>query len=404
MDDHDTTVIDGDIYSLDGLDAPGAPHPGGHIIDACRGVDATALFAMHHGPDSRAHACLRQQQQRLGRAANGSTRKSEFYEELSRRVHRRVGGAPLEAARRVVRAKAALLLAAIAVLATAHSAGHLAATAVLPYFYYMFAAQIMHEAGHAGAGGYNRAMRAAAACLGVGGTPRWVYKHLRHHAVTNHAEDPELSVNSLLRLHAGQPLRRHHRYMPYYVPLLYAALHLDMFVENLMPQPARVRGARIHTRGAWFESHVARFVFAALHVALPLALGGGVRAVLAELVCFCPASLLISLLFQVSHVTDATAHRVGRRADPAEDWALAQMRDSRDYAPHSSWMTHLTGGLNLQAEHHLFPAMPHPLLPAVREELVALCAERGIACPPAYPTFAEAVRAHYRVIVARSSS
>lgn len=370
-------------------------HPGGVIIRAAEG-DATAIFEMHH-PRSRAKALEALSSLDTTVVTLGPARAfSATYAVLCSAL--RISDADVRRAADIVFVKALVLLVLLAHAFYFHARGHILATAALPFLLYMFAAQAMHDAGHECLGlGRRRSafLRVVSAAMGVGGDPRWVFKHLRHHARTNEATDPELHVHWLMRLLPSQEWRWYHRFMPYYALVIYSLLHLSIAGDQMRAQPRRERaGVDIYVERPWVWQ-CTRVAFWTLHVGLPLLLGGGVRSVLWAVVLFCPASLLVSLLFQVAHVGTA---QFDAGSHDAPDWCDAQIAASVDYSPDSWLITHLTGGLNLQLEHHIFPTIPHPLLPRVR----ALCAPHHPAFRSAHGSLWAAAVDHVRALGIRA--
>jgi len=87
------------------------------------------------------------------------------------------------------------------------------------------------------------------------------------------------------------------------------------------------------------------------------------------------------------------------QADPvsghvARGWGAAQVATSADFA-HGSWFwTHVSGGLNYQVVHHLFPGICHTHYPAIAPIVLDTCAEFKIPYK-VYPTFWSALVAHF---------
>jgi len=91
----------------------------------------------------------------------------------------------------------------------------------------------------------------------------------------------------------------------------------------------------------------------------------------------------LSFTFIVSHNT----LEIDQTHLPAQgDWAEQQIRQSSNWGA-ASWLCNfLTGGLNQQIEHHLFPCVSHRHYPALSVIVRKKCAERGIPYVD-YPTF-----------------
>jgi delta11-fatty-acid desaturase len=106
-------------------------------------------------------------------------------------------------------------------------------------------------------------------------------------------------------------------------------------------------------------------------------------------------SLLLSELFllfsQVNHVTEENLAGANMRS---ANWYEAQVRASCSYATGSYLAFLVSGGLNLQIEHHLLPGVNHHhlfrLAPAIRR----ICERHGVPYH-SYPSFRAALRAHF---------
>jgi fatty acid desaturase len=109
-------------------------------------------------------------------------------------------------------------------------------------------------------------------------------------------------------------------------------------------------------------------------------------------------SLIFSELFllfsQVNHVTwpNLEAGDV-----PSSNWYESQARASCSYGTDSYVAFLLSGGLNLQIEHHLLPGVNHAHLFRLSPEIRQICARHGVPYH-SYPTFGAALRAHFAAI------
>lgn len=87
-------------------------------------------------------------------------------------------------------------------------------------------------------------------------------------------------------------------------------------------------------------------------------------------------SLLFMLNTQLAHLNDVTGGEgpEGR----SECWYAHQLATTVDFAPQSTLHWFVSGGLNLQVEHHLFPTVDHCHLPDLRLIIQKVCAAHGI--------------------------
>jgi linoleoyl-CoA desaturase len=110
------------------------------------------------------------------------------------------------------------------------------------------------------------------------------------------------------------------------------------------------------------------------------------------------AGFVLTLVFQLAHVVESTQFpEPDNKGNIAEEWAIHQMQTTADFAPANKLVTFYVGGLNYQVEHHLFQRICHIHYPAIAPIVKQTAQEYGVPylCNP---TFADAVRSHFRFI------
>jgi len=83
-------------------------------------------------------------------------------------------------------------------------------------------------------------------------------------------------------------------------------------------------------------------------------------------------SFCFMLSTQLNHLTPINA----KSSD--KDYTRHQVVTSHSFAPYSKWIFYATGGLNLQIEHHLFPAVNHCHLPRLHFIVKTCCAKYNV--------------------------
>ena len=139
-----------------------------------------------------------------------------------------------------------------------------------------------------------------------------------------------------------------------------------------------------------------------LFYVLPLWIGG-VESVWRQILPMqLVGSLFLASTFAVSHNTEGALY------NPREDmdWGEMQVRTSVNWSvqddPETSYFMarvwlYVSGGLNYQIEHHLFPSVCHMHYPAISRIVRSVCAERGIPYNT-WGSFTAITRSHYRVL------
>ncbi len=74
-------------------------------------------------------------------------------------------------------------------------------------------------------------------------------------------------------------------------------------------------------------------------------------------------------------------------------WFVHQLQTTANFATKSKFWGWLTGGLNFQVEHHLFPRVSHVHYPAISDIVKQVCAEYNIVYNE-QPTFPKALKSH----------
>jgi len=252
-------------------------------------------------------------------------------------------------------------------------------------------------------------------CLAFVGTSplQWTAKHvIAHHVNTNIIPMDEDTMYPIKRVLPGLPRRYFHRFQHYYMWFLYPFTMAFWTTSNIvklypffLPQGEIFEGVtKIHFRSAsdWietfgtlgfsiFQRFVLPFLFLDVTTAF-LVIGAG------EIGC----STWFALQFTVNHEIEACVrhlneHGTEMQGRKQEDWGVHQVLSSHNYAPDSLWALHLSGGLNLQIEHHLFPSVHFHHYPALAKITKQTCAEFGISYTVS-PTFLDALRNHFTLL------
>ena len=86
-------------------------------------------------------------------------------------------------------------------------------------------------------------------------------------------------------------------------------------------------------------------------------------------------SWMLAIVFQVAHLTPGMEFG---GVQPGDDWAMHQIRTTANFATGSRVATWLTGGLNHQVEHHLFPNVTHTHYSGLRPIVRAVAERQGL--------------------------
>ncbi len=226
------------------------------------------------------------------------------------------------------------------------------------------AAFISHEASHRqvlASGPANDRLGRWVGVLGVGMSYQWwMTKHTRHHANPNQiGRDPDIEVDVVAFTEESAAAQRGFLAMVtrrqgwlFYPLLLLEGLNLHFLSVRSLVERRKVDGR-------WLELGLLALRFTLLFGAVFwfLPLGMAFAFVGVQLAVF---GLYMGSSFAVNHTGMPIIPREARL-----DFFAKQVRTSRNIAG-GFWASALLGGLNYQAEHHLFPNMARPFLARAR--------------------------------------
>jgi acyl-lipid (8-3)-desaturase len=103
-----------------------------------------------------------------------------------------------------------------------------------------------------------------------------------------------------------------------------------------------------------------------------------------------------SMLVQVAHVVEEVEFLEKDGAGQiAGSWAAKQVATSADFAHGSAFWTHISGGLNYQIVHHLFPGVIHTHYPALAPIVQRVAAKHGVKYT-VFPSLWSALHSHFK--------
>jgi linoleoyl-CoA desaturase len=242
----------------------------------------------------------------------------------------------------------------------------------------------------------------------IGGSSlAWRHQHVvAHHADPNDAElDPDSYFEwPLIRFNPALSIKPFHAWQHWYAPLLYSFMGIAYGVGDIFTILAGTYAhVQLHKMRA--IDHLVfwggKIVHFSLFYGLPLYLHGWQHALLCIII---PAQLtggcFLASTFAVSHNSTGAAYNLPREMDFGE----LQTRTAVNWSvfgdcPDSIalfWLL-VSGGLNYQIEHHLFPGVAHIHYPAISRIVRQVCEEYGVPYN-AYSTFADIYKEHLHTL------
>ena len=279
------------------------------------------------------------------------------------------------------------------------------ALAAVPIFGWLFMVNFWHDALHFGLSRHPRVNQLLPYVFPWFMSPTmWMHQHvIGHHVFTNDPHrDPDIRAAprrfrqspGLAWCPAHNRQKRAARVM-----VLYSLITLlrNLVRDHLFHHAGWVNGAVplvIGTRRRRLLHIAGRLLVSGSLLVWPFFLFGFWKALAFATLPSLVLSELFALFSQVNHLTGPN---VDAAQVPSSNWYESQVRASCSYAMGSCLAFIMSGGLNLQIEHHLLPGVNHAHLFRLSPEIQQICARHGVPYH-SYPTFRAALRAHFATI------
>jgi fatty acid desaturase/predicted heme/steroid binding protein len=247
----------------------------------------------------------------------------------------------------------------------------------------------------------------------------WRNQHvLGHHVYTNvMGSDPDLPTlrdGDPRRLVPEQVWHAIYKYQHLYLPPLYGILAFKSRFGDVMDVFPHRRNGPIRVNPISVQDYLrmasSKFVWFFYRVVVPLTFFRGAMGRREFVVLFFLTEFMtgywLAFNFQVSHVSDGVeflfADASKRESDNKfpgmvveDEWALKQVTTSLDYGHRQVIATYLSGALNYQSVHHLFPSVSQYLYPEITPVVMEVARKYGVEFN-VLPDFPSAFAAHLR--------
>ena len=247
-------------------------------------------------------------------------------------------------------------------------------------------------------------LKAARLCSVLLGPSRhfWVHKHQgMHHRQPNvFGWDDDLETRGLLRFSPGRAWEARFRRQEWKALLYYSLNTLEWLFWKDFLCLARGRLNEWHAVDLngrdRTELLVCKGLYILLFVLVPLLVLPLLWSTAAFILFHVVFSWMLAIVFQVAHLTPGMEFGGVR---PGDDWAMHQVRTTANFATGSRIASWLTGGLNHQIEHHLFPKVAHTHYPRLRSIVSAIAHRHGLPCHDLGGVF-PAIKQHFVLLKA----
>lgn len=267
---------------------------------------------------------------------------------------------------------------------------------------------IMHDACHGSFSSKGRINRWFGNIMSLLGSHAFIWKtkhNVIHHTYTNiDGVDDDIAKIPALRHCPTQPWKPAHRFQHIYMMGLYAISSIFWMYAADFEKYFKRRVYTTDLPPIPLSEHLifwaTKIMYTAVYIGVPVYMLGWGGGILAFVALHVTLGIILSCVFQMAHVVEIT-HFAEAVPDVKtripQEWAVHQMATTANFAPTSKFWTWVTGGLNFQVEHHLFPQISHVHYPDVRKIVQRVAAKYNVPYLE-YPTFREAFNSHMRLM------
>jgi len=397
-------------------------HPGGpEIIELIRGREVTHLFESYHKLSSAALIGSKKVP-RVGKLISTEfplySGDSKFYTSLRQKAEKYFKDNNVKNVRKVtpgVLANTVFILSGMALCY--YLAGFVAGFSLLTrvlisiaagVFHHLSMVHLWHDMSHYSYGTSSTFWHQASwiGCIWVGmSMDSWRHRHiLGHHVYTNVCGiDPDLGIYMAA---PTKPMKQYKKkwealgnnviLMPSWTqPILYLFIVLQMQLDDWRSTMQESMEAFKFNVNYPYIFAIPCILYYIQRLILPWYFGvlSIPTTILLFLVTDAVAGTMFGYFSQITHISTEVEWPVGTPIP--RDWAELQVLTARDYAQDSWFWTYISGYLNYQVMHHLFPGIaPYhypPLLPILKET----CKEHNIPYE-VLPSFWAAVKDHWK--------
>lgn len=375
--------VRGEVYDITEFVAK---HPGGSILTLGAGRHATTLFESYHlgSGVGRAQRVLPRRARHVG-SLRAEERQSygdpTFVDTLRERVARHLAerGLHHKSGGWIVAVESVVLVSVFLVAwwFRATEASYLAA--IVGGLMMARLGFVMHSGNHHAVSRRPWLNEAVGTTMDLIGGSSYIWKvehqfsHHCHPNVTGLDNDAEIGF-PLLRFHPALPRKPWHRIQTVGLAIgMSFGLVKWVLTDFVYLARGRATHAPFHvSSGQWAKVAVFKSLWFGMHVAVPVVLIGPLHGLLSTLVMLAIAAYYMEGIFIVNHLQRDLVPVDGAH------WAEQQVMGTANWGAGKRWTNWISGGLNHQVEHHLFPSMPVHLYPVISPVVRRTCEEFGL--------------------------
>jgi len=230
----------------------------------------------------------------------------------------------------------------------------------------------------------------------------WDHQHvIGHHVFTNiFKKDPDVNHGiGFVRIHPAFKFKSHYAYQMYFwwVIWLISSFWLGTVYDWTGVSSGLYHGLLPYQKMSPFRMSLHLFGRAAglfLTIGVPFTIFSFWKALFWAVSFNGIWGLLFMLITQTNHIVEECLEAAEQKN---ESWSVHQVVTAHDFSHQNWWWWLISGGLNYQIEHHLFPGIGSAALPKLVPLVRELCTKYGIQYNYS-PTYSEAFAKYFAVL------
>lgn len=230
----------------------------------------------------------------------------------------------------------------------------------------------------------------------------WRERHVKsHHVLPNiYGHDSDIAQNKLARIAPATPFMPAHRFQHFYMPILYLIYTLNWLVYRDFKDAKLFFTNKKKAPKNWAGLIFTKVFYFGYALFLPMAIRPEpwTTVFLGFILMQFVLSATTFLVLVSAHVgEDAVFPMPDENGKIHHSWAAHQLITTTDFATENWLVTHLFGGFNHHAVHHLFPQVSHVHYPALTKIVRQTACEFGLPYQ-CFSSIPEAIASHFRFL------
>jgi len=242
----------------------------------------------------------------------------------------------------------------------------------------------------------------------AGNVYNWQVQHnVLHHTYTNvHGHDEDITVGEIVRFTPETRWRKFHRFQHIYSFFLYGLLTINWAITTDFRQSRKYLKQKLsygklpNPLKQWSTVAISKVAYILLWIVTPILVTdlSWWMVILGFFAMHFTAGLILSVVFQLAHVTESTLMPVPTEELKFEHaWVTHQLFTTANFSVKNKLVGWFTGGLNHQVEHHIFPNISHIHYSKIRDIVKETAQEYNLPYFE-YKSTREAIISHFRYL------